>query len=92
MEIVQAYKVWGVFASYDAYAPDTHDIFLIATEKLADAVCKYLNAHKEKTNVLAWVDGYESRKTFEHHPALTESLAKVITSLEQVIERLNEEV
>ena len=91
MEIIQAYKVWGIFASYDAYAPDTHDVFLVATEELAQEACGFLQANKERTGLLAWVDGYESKKTFEYHRTLTENMDGILTSIDQVKKLIEEE-
>lgn len=91
MEIVQAYKVWGIFASYEAYAPDTHDICLVATEGLAQEACNFLQANKGQTGCLTWVDGYESKKTFEYHPALVEKMDGILTSIDQVKKLIVEE-
>ncbi len=45
---VPAIPCWGVYADYDANAPNTCDMILVSTEELCDEVLALLNEHPRK--------------------------------------------
>jgi hypothetical protein len=59
MKKVTAFQGYGIFASYDAEAPDTADQIFVATEELAQQVCAELNCDPRAHNGLAYVEGCE---------------------------------
>lgn len=82
-EPVLAIPCWGIFADYDAEAPDTKTLFLVATEELAKEVCAFLNEDPRKWNNLAFVDGWEWKKSFSYSGEFcaTNMAGEIFTSL-----------
>ncbi len=83
-EPVLAIPCWGVYADYDANAPDTATLFLVATEELAQEVCALLNENPRAHGNLAFVDGCEYCKRFEYSSELcpVDRAGEIFTSLE----------
>lgn len=79
---VQAYPCFGVYADYDANAPDTKTFFLVATKELAEEVCEVLNDEPRKWSTLAYVEGWEHTKSFHFRPEFTQDPSTIFTSLE----------
>ena len=69
MEKVTAYRAFGIFADYDANAPDTATLVTVTSEELAKQVCEKLN-EDPRSYVIAFVDGCEHWKRFSHRPEL----------------------
>ena len=63
---VTAYQGWAIYADYDAEAPDTADKIWVSTEELAKEVCEKLNENPRKYTQLAFVDGWEWKKSFQY--------------------------
>ena len=53
MEKITAYRAFGIFADYDANAPDTDTIVTVTSEELAKEVCEKLNEDPRRHTVLA---------------------------------------
>lgn len=87
-EPVLAIPCWGIFADYDANAPNTEVLFLVATEELAKEVCAVLNESPRSWSALAFVDGWEHCKSFAYRGSyVAPSMAgEVFTSLEALRE------
>lgn len=86
-ERVTAYRAWGIYADYDANAPDTRDLILVSTEALARDVCDALNEDPRRWGNLAFVDGWEFCKSFQHRLALVEDPSCVRRSVAEVFEK-----
>jgi hypothetical protein len=67
---VTAYQGYEIYADYDANAPDTKGLLLCDTEELAIAVCEKLNETPRKWGNMAFVEGYEWSKSFQHRPVI----------------------
>lgn len=87
-EPVLAIPCWGIFADYDANAPDTRILFLVSTEELAKEVCAFLNENPRKWGNLACVDGWEHCKRFSWMGTFcaTNMVGEIFTSLEALKE------
>lgn len=78
---------FGVYADYDANAPDTATHILVATEELAKEVCAFLNKDARAWNQ-AFVDGCESCKSWQYRPEMVAQgphLSLVRVSLDHAI-------
>jgi hypothetical protein len=64
LDAVTAIPCWGIYADYNANAPDTQTFFNVATEELAEEVCAFLNEDARRWN-MAFVDGCESCKSWQ---------------------------
>jgi len=87
VEKVTAFRAFGIFASYDANAPDTDTLATVTSEELAKRVCEKLNEDPQ-SHVVAFVDGWEHAKRFCHRPVLVTNPDSACDSLEQTLARL----
>jgi hypothetical protein len=69
MEKITAYRAFGIFADYDANAPDTGTLVTVTSEELAKQVCEKLN-EDPRSYVIAFVNGCEHWKRFGWRPRL----------------------
>lgn len=83
-EAVLAIPCWGIYADYDANAPDTATCFLVATEELAKEVCALLNESPRSYGNLAFVDGWEHCKSFSYSGEFcaVNMVGRIFTSLD----------
>jgi len=81
-DVVLAYPCFGIYADYDANAPDTETYFVVATKELAEEVCAKLNENPRKWGNLGFVDGWEHAKSFSSRPELREDATTIATNLE----------
>ena len=88
---VTAFQGYGVYADYDAYAPDTEDLVLVANEDQAKQVCAHLNKNPRRWGCLAFVDGLEHRKVFKYREALRLNAAVFATPVEELLKGLEED-
>ena len=90
-EPVRAYRVWAIYADYDAMAPNTEDLILVSTKELAEAVCAILNEDPRAWGSLAFVDGFEHCKSFRAYETLAEGSDEVRRSVAEVFGEIGEE-
>ena len=84
MEKITAYRAFGIFADYDANAPDTDTIVTVTSEELAKEVCEKLNEDPRRHTVV-FVDGWEHAKRFCWRPRLIANPDSACDSLEQAM-------
>jgi len=84
MEKIAAYRAFGIFADYDANAPDTYTISLVTSEELAKQVCEKLNEDPRR-HMIVFVDGWEHAKRFCHRPELIANPDSACDSFEQAM-------
>jgi hypothetical protein len=89
VEEITAYRAFGIFADYDANAPDTDTLVTVASEELAKQVCEKLN-EDPRSHVVAFVDGWEHAKRFRHRPVLVANPNSACGSLEQALAELGD--
>lgn len=91
LEPVPAVPCYGIYADYDANAPDTEDLLTVSTEELAKAVCEVLNEDPRKWGNMAFVDGFEWAKSFSYHKTFVEPGHEVSTSVEKAMSWVEED-
>lgn len=91
-EPVAAIPCWGIYADYDANAPDTQSFYRVATEELAKEVCDFLNEDPRRWN-MAFVDGFESCKSWAYRGTLerVKDAGTIVLSLDSFKERMKED-
>lgn len=67
---VTAFQGYAIFAKFDALAPDTKDLILVANKELAKKICDELNKDPRAHGKLAYVEGYEYAKKFSYREAI----------------------
>lgn len=90
MEKVAAYRAFGIFADYDANAPDTDTIVTVTNEELAKQVCEKLNEDPRRYTIV-FVDGWEHAKRFRHRPVLIAKTDSACDSFEQAMAEMLQE-
>lgn len=86
-EQVTCHRCYGVYADYDANAPDSEVFVLVATKELGDEVCKILN---EKDYGLAFCDGWEWCKSYQTTDEVAEA-KKIATTLTEALAQIGYE-
>ncbi len=81
---VTAWQGYGIYADYDANAPDSEDRLFVATEELAQQVCAKLNENPRAHGDLAYCEGWEWCKSFQYHEVILLDKSAFATSLDEL--------
>lgn len=71
MTKVEAYKVWAIYAEFDAFAPNTEDLIYLSDARLAIQFAQHVNKDPKSWKI-AVIEGYEGLKIFHTKQALVE--------------------
>lgn len=86
-----AQVAYGIYADYDANAPDTASLLFCSTEELAKAVCAILNETPQRWGNLAYVDGFEWSKSFSYNRVFVPLDQNVPRSVAEVMADVEDE-
>lgn len=85
---VLAIPCWAIYADYDANAPDSATLLVVATEELAKEVCRFLNEDPRRWQSLAFCDGWEWCKRFRCSQTYRLSPEGIATHFETLVASL----
>jgi len=86
-----AVRCCAIYADYDGNAPDTADLLLVADEKLAKQVIEELNKAPGEYGNLAYNQGHEWCKRFDHHEVLVEPGTSICETFDEAMKLATEE-